>query len=351
VGSQSGDVEPGLRGGGPDPVRRGRLVRPLQDPIDVDDPARPDCREGVREIVERRMREVEDDTVDRCDLAQDSAGIAFVRNDSVHAVGADVRAEELDRRRVYVRRMNELRPTSFRDEDGERAYPGEWIGDDFALEDEIRNPFALRGQPGAEIRLGQVDTIAKAVLRVHGRCPPLARDDLDRSNSALALHPAILPRDPDVRVPPENCESNLLAIWLQFFGHFHDGDVANDVERARKKSAQRFRHIDDVFVAPYGHESLVEFPLFGRETDVQTLCRREEHLVSFLDNAEMLLQDTQGDESAPDFFAAFPRHDDTPDPHDSAIPSLPVKDFRTHANPSCEIPSTKPRARLRRKRE
>jgi len=68
VGSQSGDVEPGLRGDGLDSVLRGRLVRPLQDPIDVDDPARPDCREGVREVVERRMREVEDDPVDRCDF-------------------------------------------------------------------------------------------------------------------------------------------------------------------------------------------------------------------------------------------------------------------------------------------
>src|SRR5207245_9957529 len=109
--------------------------------------------------------------------------------------------------------MNELRPTSFRDEDGERAYPGEWIGDDFALEDEIRNPFALRGQPGAEIRLGPVDTIAKAVLRVHGRCPPLARDDLHRSNSALALHPAILPRDPEARVPAESREANQPPMW------------------------------------------------------------------------------------------------------------------------------------------
>src|SRR3989449_1737074 len=273
------------------------------------------------------MREVEDDAVDRRDFLEDTAGIAFVRCDSVHAVGADVRAEELDRRRVYVRRMNELRPTSFRDEDGERAYPGERIGDDFALEDEIRNPFALRGQPGAEIRLGQVDTIAKAVLRVHGRSPPLARDDLDRSNSALALHPAIPHRDPDVRVPPENCESNLLAIWLQLFGHFHDGDVANDVERARKKSAQRLRHIDDVFVAPYGHESLVEFPLFRRETDVQTLHCREKHTVSFLDDAEMLMQDAHGDESAPDFFAAFPRHGDAPDLHDSAIPASRLRIF------------------------
>ena len=179
MGSHSGDLEPGLCSDGPDSVLRGRFVRPLQDPIDVDDSSRPDRREGVREVVERGMREVEDDTVDRCDLAQDSAGIAFVWGDSVHAVRPDVRAEEHDRRRVCVRRMNELRPTSFRDEDGERAHAGERIGDDFILEDEIRDPFAFRGHPGAEVRLGQVDAIAKAVLPVHGRCSPIARDDLD----------------------------------------------------------------------------------------------------------------------------------------------------------------------------
>ena len=55
---------------------------------------------------------------------------------------------------------------------------------------------------------------------------------------------------------------------LQRFGYFQDGDVANHVERARKESTQRVRHIDDVFVAPYGYESLVELPLFRRETDV-----------------------------------------------------------------------------------
>jgi len=327
VGSHSGDVKPGLCGDGSYPVRRGRLIRPLQDPIDVDDPAHPDRRERVREVVERRMREVEDDAVDRCDLVQDSAGIAFVWGDSVHAVRPDVRAEELDRRRVCVRRMNELRPTSFRDEDGERAHAGERIGDDFILEDEIRDPFAFRGQPGAEVRLGQVDTIAKAVLPVHGRCPPLARNDLDGSNSALALHPAVLHRDPDVRIPPEDCESNLLAIRLQFFGYFHDGDVANHVERAWKGSAQRSWHIDDILVAPNGHEPLVEFPLFRREADVQTLRCRQEHTVSFLDDAEMLLQDAQGDESAPDFFAAFPGHGDTPHAHDSAIPASRLRIF------------------------
>ena len=135
MGSQSGDLEPGLCGDGPDSVLRGRLVRPLQDPVDVDDPTGPDRRERVREVVERRMREVEDDAVDRRDFLEDTAGIAFVRCDSVHAVGADVRAEELDRRRVDVRRMNELRPTSFRDEDGERPYTRERIRDDFALQD------------------------------------------------------------------------------------------------------------------------------------------------------------------------------------------------------------------------
>src|SRR2546428_2514242 len=46
--SQGGDVEPGLCGDGPDSVRRGRLVRPLQDPIDVDDPALPNRRERDR---------------------------------------------------------------------------------------------------------------------------------------------------------------------------------------------------------------------------------------------------------------------------------------------------------------
>jgi len=327
VGSHRGDLEPGLCSDGPDSVLRGRLVRPLQDPIDVDDSSRPDRRERVREVVERGMREVEDDAVDRCDLVQDSAGIAFMCCDSVHAVGPDVRAEELDRRRVCVRRMNELRPTSFRDEDGERAYAGERIGDDFALEDEIRDPFAFRRQPGAEIRLGQVDAIAKAVLRVHGRCPPLARNDLDGSNSALSLHPAVLHRDPNLRIPPQDRESNLLAIRLQFFGYFHDGDVANHVERAWKESAQRFRHIDDVFVAPHGHESPVEFPLFRRESDVQTLRCRQEHTVSFLDDAEMLLQDAQSDETAPDFFAAFPGHGHTPHAHDSAIPASRLRIF------------------------
>ena len=335
MGSQSGDLEPGLCGDGPDAVLRGRLVRPLQDPIHMDDPTGPDRRERVREVVEGGMREVEDDAVDRRDFLEDMVGITFMRVYTVRSVGPDVRAEELDRRRVHVRRMNEPRPASFRDEDGERAHAGEWICNDFALEDEIRNPPAFRGQPGAEIRPGEVDTIAKAVFRVYGRGPPLPRDDLDRSNSALAHHPAIVHRDPNLRIPSEDRESNLLAIGLQLFGNFQDRDVANYVERTRKGSAQRLRHIDDVLVAPYRHESLVEFAPFRRETDVQALLCGEEHTVSFPDDAELLLQDASIDESAPDLFAAFPRHNDTPHTHDSAIPRLAVKDFRTQTNPSC----------------
>jgi len=261
------------------------------------------------------MRKVEDDAVHRRDLLQNSMGIAFLRSDSVHPVGSDVRAQELDRGRVDVRRMNELRPTSFRDEDGERPHAGERIRDDFTLRDEIRNPLAFRSQPGAEIRPGQVHPVAKAVLRVHGRCSPLARNDPDRSNSALALHPSVLDRDPDLRIPPEDRESNRLAVRLQLFGYFQDRDVANDVERARQESAQRSRYGDDVFVAPHGDKSLVEFPLFRREPDVQALRCREEYTISFLDDAEMLLQDAKSCEPVPDFFAEFPRHDDTPRPH------------------------------------
>jgi len=94
------DLQVGLCGDSSDAVCRGTLVCPFQDTIHVDHPARPDRRERVREVVKRRMREVQDDAVDRCDLVQDSAGVAFMRRDSVHAVGPDVRAEQLDRRRV-----------------------------------------------------------------------------------------------------------------------------------------------------------------------------------------------------------------------------------------------------------
>src|SRR5947199_9608193 len=52
----------------------------------------------------------------------------------------------------------------------------------------------------------------------------------------------------------------------------------------------------------------------------------------------MLLQDAKSRELVPDFFAAFPRHDDTPRPHDSAIPRLAVKDFRTQANRRARFP-------------
>jgi len=53
---------------GSDPICRSALVRPFQDSVHVDDPARPDRSERVREVVERRMREVQDDAVDRGDL-------------------------------------------------------------------------------------------------------------------------------------------------------------------------------------------------------------------------------------------------------------------------------------------
>jgi hypothetical protein len=62
------DLHAGLCRDGPDPICRGGLVRTFQDSVHVDDPAHPDCSERVCEVVECRMREVQDDAVDRGDL-------------------------------------------------------------------------------------------------------------------------------------------------------------------------------------------------------------------------------------------------------------------------------------------
>jgi len=265
-----------------------------------------------------------------------------MRGDTVRPVGPDVRAEQLDRRRIHVRRMHDLGPTSFRDEDGERAHAGERIRDGFTLEDEIGDPLVLRSEPGAEVRLGQIDAIAKAVFRVHGHRPPLARDDLDRSDPVFALHPAVLHRDPELWIPTKDRGPDCLAIRLQIFGYFQDGDVSDYVERAWKGSAQRLRHRDEVFVAPDRHESLAEFPLFRREPDVQTLRCRKEQTVPFLADAEMLVQDAKVREAAPDLFPALPRDNDAPHAHDSAIPRLAVKDFQIHGRLRCAWSTSTP---------
>jgi len=148
------DLHAGMCGDGSDAVRRGALVRPLQDSVDMDHAARPESLERVAQVVERRVRQIEDDAVDGPDPLQDLAGIALVRRDPVDPVGPDVRAEQRDRGRIHVGGVDDLGPTSFRNQDGVRAYPGEGIGDNFAREDLIGNPFAFRGKPRAEVRLG-----------------------------------------------------------------------------------------------------------------------------------------------------------------------------------------------------
>ncbi len=154
------DLHPGLCGDGLDAARRGALVRPLQDSIDVDNAARPESRERVAQVVEGRVRQIEDDAVDGPDPLQDLAGIALVRRDTVDPVGPDVRAEQRDRGGIHVGRVNDYGPTSFRDQDGVRAHSGEWIGDDFARDDLIGDPLAFRGKPGAEVGVGQIDRVA-----------------------------------------------------------------------------------------------------------------------------------------------------------------------------------------------
>ena len=309
------DLHACLRGDGSDAVCRGTLVRPLEDAIYVDHAARPDSRERVAQVVERRVRQIEDDAVDRPDFLQDVAGAALARRDTVDPVCPDVRPEQRDRRGVHVRGMNDLGPTSLCDQDGVRAHARERIGDGFALKDEIGDPLAFRGEPGTEVRVGQIDSVAKAVFRVHRRCASFAPDYLDRSYPAFPLHPAVLHYDPERGIPPKDRPSDRLAIGLQLARNLQYRDVSDHVERARERPAKRLRHVDDVFVAPDGHESLPEFPLFRGKLEVHLCRRREEQTVSFPDDAEMLVQDAQIHQPPSDFFPPLPRHDDTPSSH------------------------------------
>src|SRR2546428_4567075 len=235
-------------GDGSDAVRRGTLVRPLQDSVDVYHAARPKSGERVAQVVERRVRQIEDDAVDRPDSLQDLAGISLVRRDPVDPVGPDVGAEQRDRGGIRVGGVNDPWPTSFRNQDGVRAYPSEWIGDDLACEDLIGDPLTFRGEPGAEVRVGEIDHVVKAVFRVHRRSVYFARYDLARSNPALPLTTAVYHGNPERRIPPEDRPSDLFAIPLQLVRDLQDGDVSNHVERAGKRSAERRRHLNDVFL-------------------------------------------------------------------------------------------------------
>src|SRR3989449_10604042 len=88
-----------------------RPTRPPAPGSDVDDPALPNRRERVREVVERRMREVEDDAVDRRDFLEDTAGSPFLRWVSGRPRGAPVFAVGADPPRRLRRRTERLRPT------------------------------------------------------------------------------------------------------------------------------------------------------------------------------------------------------------------------------------------------
>lgn len=316
MNAQASDLEAGLGGGRSDPIRSGRLVCSFQDSIDVDHAAPPESRECVAQVVERRVRQIEDDAVDGPDLLQDLAGVALVRRDPVDPIRRDIRPEQRDRRGIHVGSVNDPGPTSFRDQDGERPDPGERIRDDLAFADEIGDALAFRGQPGAEVCLGEIDRVSKAVLRVHRCRASFARDDLDRSNAALPLHPAVLHRDSDRRVPPEDRSPDFLAIPHQLVRDLQDRDVPDDVEGAGQRTAERLRYVNRVLVAPDGDESLTEFPLFRGKADVHPCGRREEQTVSFPNDAETLLQHAGIDEPTSDFFPPLPRHDDTPRAHD-----------------------------------
>src|SRR5256885_2344681 len=88
--------------------------------------------------------------------------------------------------------------------------------------------------------------------------------------------PAVFHDDLERGIPPEDRPADLPAIPLHLARDFQDSDVSDHVERAGKRSAERLRYVNDVFVAPDGHESLAEFPLFRWNVEIHPRRRRDE---------------------------------------------------------------------------
>jgi len=219
------------------------------------------------------------------------------------------------------------RPTASRDQDRVRPHAGERVCDDLALLHGVRDPFPLGSEPRAEVRRREIDPVSQAVLHVDRRGPPLARDHADVPNPMVAFDPPIVHDDPDPRIPSEDCTTDRLLVRTEFFRDPHHGDVADHVERAGQRCAKAIRHLDEVLVAPDGHEAGFEFPFLRREADLQPLRCREQDAIPRLDDAEMLHQDSSLREHATDLLGPAPWHRDAPRSHDAAMPEVPLRIF------------------------
>ncbi len=298
-----------------DPLDGLPLLRPLQDPVNVDHASVVNCPKGVLQEVERRVREVQDDAVDRSDLPQDLAGVPLMRRDEGGVVRRDVRLKEGDRRGIRIRRVDDLGPTSRGDQDRVRPDAREGVRDDLSGLDEVCDSLPLRGKPRAEVRVGEIHTIPQPMLRVYGRGPSLSRDDLDGADSAVPPHAPVLDRHADLRVPPKDCTADFVAVRSQFFRNLDDGDVADYVERGGQRTSKGLWHHDDVLVTPDGHEAFAEFPFLDGEADLEALPGRKEQPTARFDDSEVVQQDPFVQEPSSNFLPALSRDGDGPRLH------------------------------------
>src|SRR3989441_1423185 len=223
--------------------------------------------------------------------------------------------------------MDDLGPTPRSDQDRVRPDPREGVRDDLSGVDEVRDPLPLRGKPRAEVRVGEIHAIPQPMLRVHGRGPPLSRDDLDGADSAVSSYPSVLDRHADLRVPPKDRTADLVAVRSQFFRNLDNGDVADHVERGGQRASKGLRHRDDVLVTPDRNEPFVEFPFLDREADLEALPGRKEQPTARFDDPEVVQQDPFVQEPSSNFLPARSRDRDGPRLHGLAMRGEAVKGF------------------------
>ncbi len=287
-------------GDGADLPFRVRLLHLFEDPVQVDRTVAPARRERVGEEPQRGMGEVKDDPIDRAELSEDRAGISLADLHTLRPVRRDVRPEQLDRDRIRVRCMDPPRPSSFRDQDRVRPDACKGVGDDFPFTHEVRNPLPLGSEPRAEVGRREVDAVSQPVLHMDRRGPSLSGDDSDLADASLSLDPAVLGRDPDLRVPSEDGAPDRLPMGAKALRDLDDRDVADDVERTRQGASEGGRHVGHLLVAPDGHEFLRELPLFDREANVDAPLRRQEQEVALPHDPKMLREDAALQELLPD---------------------------------------------------
>ncbi len=333
VASSNGrDPRPRCPGGGSDHLDGLRFVRFLQNSVEVDGSAGPDRADGVRQEVERGVRQVQDDAVHRRDLAEDCPRVALPDDHASRTVRCDVRPQEFDGGRVRVRGVDGARPSSLRNQDGVRTNAGEWVRDDFAPHDEVRDPLSFRRESGTEVGLREVDMVTEAVFHVDGGRPRLPSDGLDLPHPTFPANPMVLHGHTNLRIPLEDRPADCRPMGPEFLRDLEDGNVSDDVKGGRQISSESRWDFHKFLVTSNCDETLLEVALFDRESQVGSRCDRKEHAVAVLRNAQPLQEHAARHELSADFLRPRSGHKDTPRAHVAPMPPMVVKGFRAAAN-------------------